>query len=254
MKYYEKLLAKGCFSWEDVCNIVGNLNTASNLIQGYLKKGYIKSVKRNLYVAINLVDDMPVVNQFAIASNISKGSYISHYSAFSYYGYTNQVFYDVYVSSVSKFNTFEFNGMTYHYVMPRIDAGVEKKADGVTVTDLERTVLDNINDFEKIGGLEELLRSLSMIPYVDENKLLHYLECYNKQVLFQKTGYILEHFKKDMGISEKFFEQCAKRFLKSVRYLLHGMSKDTSKYNNRWHLYVPYDLMSILSEGGSELA
>jgi hypothetical protein len=31
------------------------------------------------------------------------------------------------------------------------------KNDDVRITDLERTILDNINDFEKISGLEELL-------------------------------------------------------------------------------------------------
>lgn len=252
MKHYEELLTKGCFTWEDVCHMVGNPNTASSLIQNYLKKGYIKSVKRNLYVAINIVDGMPVSSRFVIASHITPSAYVSHHSAFSYYGYTNQVFYEVYVSSASKFNPFEFDGVTYRYVMSRIDVGIDKKADGVTVTDVERTVIDSINDFEKIGGLEELLRSLSMIPYADEQKLLSYLKNYRKQILFQKTGFILEHFKKDMGISDSFFEQCTSSFSKSIRYLYNGLSKDKARYDKRWQLFVPNDLLSILSEGGNE--
>jgi len=188
MKHYEELLDKGCFTWEDVCNIVRNPNTASNLIQNYLKKGYIKSIERNLYVAINIADNIPVISRFIIASHITSSSYVSHHSAFSYYGYANQVFYDVYLSSSSKFNSFEFDGFTYRYVMSRIDEGVNKIVDDTVVTDLERTVIDSINDFEKIGGLEELLRCLSMISYADETKLLRYLECYGKQFLYQKTG------------------------------------------------------------------
>lgn len=254
MKHYEELLAKGCFTWEDVCHMSGNPNTASNLIQNYLKKGYIKRVKRNLYVAVNMADKMPVVNRFVIASHITPSAYVSHHSAFSYYGYTNQVFYDVYVSSASKFNSFEFDGLTYRYVRSRIDAGVEKKADGVTVTDLERTMIDSINDFEKIGGWEELLRSLSMIPYADESKLLRYLENYGKQVLYQKTGYVLEHFKKEMGISDSFFERCASHLSKSVRYLYHGLNNGEAQYDKRWQLFVPRNLLSILSEGGNEFA
>ncbi|NBJ17006.1 MAG: transcriptional regulator [Dehalobacter sp. 4CP] len=254
MKHYEELLDKGCFTWEDVCKMLGNPNTASNLIQNYLKKGYIKSVKRNLYVAVNLVDNMPVVSHFAIAGHITPSAYVSHHSAFSYYGYTNQVFYDVYVSSASRFNSFEFDGRTYRYVMSRIDEGVEKKADGVTVTDLERTIIDGINDFEKIGGLEELLRSLSVIPYADESKLLRYLEKYRKQVLYQKAGYILEHFKKDMKLSDGFFEQCSSRLSESVRYLHRGLNKDNAQYNRRWQLFASRDLLSVLSEGGDEFA
>jgi len=250
MKHYKELLEKGCFTWEDVCNMVGTPNTASRLIQDYLKKGYIKRVKRNLYVAVSVVDGMPVANRFVIASHITQGAYVSHHSAFSYYGYTNQVSYDVYVSSGTKFNSFEFDGWTFRHVMARIDAGVERKADGVAVTDLERTVIDGINDFEKIGGLEELLRSLAMVPYADEDKLLRYLEGYGKQVLYQKAGYILGHFKKEMFIGEGFFDQCASRLSKSVRYLYHGLSKDEMRYDKRWRLFVPKDLLSLLFEGG----
>ena len=99
--------------------------------------------------------------RFVIASRITPSAYVSHHSAFSYYGYTNQVSYDVWVSSGEKFNSFEFEGFTYRHVMARIDAGVEEKPDGVTVTDLECTALDSINDFEKIGGLEKLLHSFA---------------------------------------------------------------------------------------------
>lgn len=253
MKHYEELLDKGCFTWEDVCKMAGNPNTASNLIQNYLKKGFIKSVKRNLYVAVNIADNMPVASRFVIASHITPSAYVSHHSAFSYYGYANQVFYDVYVSSASKFNPFEFDGFTYRYVMPRIDGGVDKKADGAAVTDLERTIIDSINDFEKIGGLEELLRCLSMIPYADETKLLRYLERYGKQFLYQKAGFLLEHFKDSMKISDGFFEQCASRLTKSVRYLYSGLNND-AQYDKRWQLYVPRNLLSIVSEGGNEFA
>ncbi len=66
-------------------------------------------------------------------------------------------------------------------------AGVSLKEDGVRVTDMERTILDSINDLDKIGGLEELLRCLELINYADEEKLLLYLKLtFHKQVLYQK--------------------------------------------------------------------
>ena len=165
----------------------------------------MKSVKRNLYVAINIADGMPVVNQYVIASHITENSYVSHHSALSYYGYTNQVYYDVFVSSVLKFNPFEFNGYSYRYIKSRINEGIIKNGDESVITDLERTIIDCINDFDKVGGLEELLLSLSMIPYADEEKMIYYLDCYDKQILYQKTGYLLEYFKTDLGFSYIFF-------------------------------------------------
>jgi predicted transcriptional regulator of viral defense system len=64
----------------------------------------------------------------------------------------------------------------------------------VRVTNLERTVIGSIKGFERIGGLEELLNSLSIIPYLDETKLKTYLNAYREQGLFQRTGYLLENF------------------------------------------------------------
>lgn len=251
MKYYEQLLDKGCFTLNDVCEMVGNRNSATALIQSYLKKGYLKSVKRNLYVAVNLADGEPVANRYVIASNLTESAYISHHTALEYYGCTNQVFYDVYVSSNTKFNAFEFNGLTYCYQMSRINDGVVKKPDGTRVTDLERTVIDSINDFEKIGGLEELLRSLEMMPYTDEKKLLGYLKSYDKQVLFQKTGYILEHFKDSLKITDEFFKACEDEIFKSVRYLYHGLENVKPIYNKRWRLFVPEQLLALISKGGN---
>lgn len=254
MKYYEQLLEKGCFTWHDVCELVGNRYSASNLIQDYLIKGYIQRVKRNLYVAINLADGEPAVNRYIIASHLTESAYISHHTALEYYGCTNQVFYDVYVSSDTKFTTFELNGLTYRYQMSRIRDGIVTKPDSTRVTDLERTVIDSINDFEKIGGLEELLRSLEVIPYVDERKLLQYLNSYNKQFLFQKTGYILEHFKDSLKITHAFFEACEAQISKSVRYLYHSIRNENPIYNNKWRLFVPEQLLALTSEGSNAFA
>ncbi|NLG94514.1 MAG: transcriptional regulator [Acetomicrobium flavidum] len=254
MKYYKPLLRKGCFTRHNVVKMSGNQNTASSIIRNYLKKGYIQSVKRNLYVAVDLIDDEPIVNRYVIASSLTDSAYISHHTALAYYGYANQVFYDVYVSSEKRFHDFEFGGFTYRYVMPRLDIGVVEKPDGVKVTDLERTIIDSINDFERIGGLEELLRCLEIIPYVNEAKLLMYLKCYNKQILFQKTGYILEYFKDSLKLSDAFFKTCAAAIAKSVRYLYRGLDKENATYNKRWRLIVPTNLMAIISEGVGEFA
>ena len=106
MKYYKPLLREGCFTRYNVVKMSGNQNTASSIIRNYLKKGYIQSVKRNLYVAVNLIDDEPVVNRYVIASSLTDSAYISHHTALEYYGYANQVFYDVYVSSEKRFHDF----------------------------------------------------------------------------------------------------------------------------------------------------
>jgi predicted transcriptional regulator of viral defense system len=252
MKYYENLVDLQCFSRADVVRLTGNEYAANSLIGEYKRKGYIESVRRNLFVAVSMETKRAVANRYRIASCTLHGNYVSHHSAFEYYGYANQVFNELYVSGEGRFANFEYDGLMFHYVAPRIEHGVVQKEDGVRVTDTERTVLDGINDFEKIGGLEELLRCLELIPYVDEGKLLRYLEAYDKQVLYQKVGYILEHLKKQLRLSDGFFDICESKRKGSVRYLYHGMKHDLKAFNNRWNLVVPKELMKLISKGGSE--
>ena len=250
MKYYANFLRKGCFTWEYVCRLAGNENTASNIIQRYLVEGLIRRVRRNLYITINLTDGSPVANEYVIASNIAPGSYVSYHSAFSYYGFSNQFLFEFYVSSPTKFNCFTYGGLKYRYIDSRMEQGIVTFPDGVTVTDLERTIIDSIDWFENIGGgIEELLECLSVIPPVDEEKLRQYLDRYGKRVLYQKAGYILEHFKGSMRLSQDFFDYCASKVGGSVRYLHHAVKLYAPVFCKRWQLYVPEDLLYPLGQG-----
>jgi len=250
MKYYKELLAMQCFSRADVERLTGSVKAADSLLTSYQKKDYISAVKRNMYVAVSMETGQAVANRYFIGSHITDGAYLSHHSAFEYYGCANQVFYEVYVSGGKRFASFDCDDVTYRYVAPRIDNGVVERPDGVRVTDMERTVLDNLNDFEKIAGLEEFLHCLELVPYLDEKKLLKYLEQYGKQVLYQKAGYILSHWKNELRLSDRFFEACASNVTKSVRYLYHGIEHEANVFDSRWKIFVPKNLMKLVSPGG----
>jgi predicted transcriptional regulator of viral defense system len=193
---------------------------------------------------------LAVANRYFIGSHITEKAYLTHHAAFEYYGYTNQVFYEVYVSGEKRFAPFEYDDITFRYIAPRINDGIVKKADGICVTDIERTILDSLGDFEKIAGLEELLRCLELVPYLDEEKLLEYLKQYDKQILYQKTGYILSHLKKELRISDRFFDVCESYVVKSVRYLYNEVKYEQSVFDKRWQLFVPQNLMKIVAKEG----
>jgi predicted transcriptional regulator of viral defense system len=248
MKYYEQLLKMGCFTWDELCAVVGNTKTADSLVRRYVKKVYIQSVRRGLYVAMDLATNEAAVSKFPIAGKITPTSYVSHHAAFEYHGYANQVSYRIEVSSGTVFAPFAYAGIGYAYLASRIGGGVVTQPDGVCVTDAERTVLDGINDFEKVMGLEELLRCLELLPTVKEDKLIAYLAAYGKQALYQKTGYILEHFRNAWNLSDNFFAACEAGIGKSKRYL-YKSTHEKLEYKCRWRLVAPHDLMKITDKG-----
>ena len=254
MKYYDRLLSRGIFTFEDVKGLTGNIKTASSLVTSYLKKGYITKIKRNLYSAVNLETKAVLVDKFKIGSSITPNAYISHHSAFEFHGVGHQLFFEVYVSSGYQFRDFTFDGLTYRYIASKTNEGITtyNTNRGVRVTDLERTVVDCLKDIDKAGGLEEVLQCLRLITFLDSDKLKKYLQLYNIQVLFQKAGYILEHFKEAVKLSDGFFDFCRSNINKSVRYFGNPDDKGLI-YNPTWRLYVPKDLMNFMEQGGEEL-
>ena len=162
-------------------------------------------------------------------------------------GYGSQVFYDVYFATEKRVRPFSYDGVNYCPVIYRGNAGVTETGIGVRVTSLERTVIDSIADFEKIGGLEELLRCLLLIPSLDCNKLLDALELYGRGQLYQKTGYILEALEDELSLPEQFFAECEKRSSASKTYLFEKQSDFV--LHNRWKLFAPKDLRAIVDKG-----
>jgi len=245
MNLYFKQLNKPIFSIEDVNKYYDNLNSARSAVQRLLKSGMVKKIRNNMYTCINGENGMAIANRFQIGSSINEGAYISHHTAMEYYGVTDQVYYDVYVTSITKFNDFEFEGYRYHHVFPNISDGVIKEAysGGVMLTDKERTVLDSMKDIGKIAGIEEVATNINDTGRLNENKLLSYLEEYDNQFLYQKAGYFLSKESNKHGLSEVFFEKCKCKVGKSKRYL----TKDAERgsYDVTWQIIVPNYIESM---------
>lgn len=161
---------------------------------------------------------------------------ISHHSAFEYYGLHNQVFNIVYVSSVRSFKEFEYDDITYIPVKAKSDKGVDKMPNKINVTNIERTVVDCIDDIGKAGGLEELLHCIEMVPFVDQNIILELLNEYDRQSMYQKTGYILSKFKNQLSLSPEFFDKCKEEMGKSKRYLHEELKNSKNVYVEEWQL------------------
>ena len=253
MKYYDELLSAKLFTKEKLNQLTGSVDAAKALLKSYLRSGYIEKIRYNYYGIKSLETKQIIPNRFEIGSNINKNTYISHHSAFEYYGMANQIFSEVYVSSKRGFENFEFDGVQYTHVASNIDNGITRPTEHLKVTDLERTIIDNIKDFAKIGGLEELLRCLLMVTFISEEKLLSYLTAYNNQFLYQKTGYILSHYQKSMKLSDDFFDVCKSKIKKSVRYLYDGIGFQNPKFYSKWQLFAPENLMKLIDEGGDEI-
>ena len=245
MDIYFELAKHPVFTVKDVNKYYKKIDSARSAIKYLMANGKAVKIRNGLYTCISAENGGPIANRFQIASSISDSSYVSHHTAMEYYGVTDQVFYEVYVSSDTRFHDFTFDGYTYHFVKSRLSEGIDSPAysGGIRVTDKERSLIDCIKDFNKIAGLEELIAIINSISNISEEKLLYYLRLYDNQFLYQKSGLLLQPFSKSLGLSSAFFDICREHIGKSKRYLTHDDNE--ARYNIEWKLVIPNNLSQI---------
>jgi len=252
MKYLEGLHHLKIFHKRDAVGFIKDENNAKETLRRYKKLGLIAQVRRDLYVATDLGTKASLASKYEIAGHVTPSSYLAYHAALEYHGLAHKVLNILYISSIDAFRNFEYDGIRYIFCQSYSDAGIICPATDshVRVTDLERTVLDCINHIDLSGGLEELIQCLAIITVINESKLLEYLACFDKPFLYQKTGFILRYFQKEMNLSDDFFELCKSKTGQSARYLTNKHESDT--YFKEWRLIAPHDLLSFLEQGGNE--
>lgn len=249
MKNYENMVELGCFSIKNLCDKLGCcISTATTIIQTYLKNGYIERVRRDLYVALSIETKQPVYSKYQIGTAISEDACISHHSAFEVYGYANQVFYETYITTDNRFRDFDYNGILYHRIANKVGMQTEY-INHIRVTTIEQTVVDSIKAIEKIGGLEETIRCIVLIPSLNYKKLLKALKVYNNGFLYQKCGYILESLNQQFLLPDNFFDECSKHISNAKRYLIKGI--DSYVWHSKWNLYAPANIRSVIDKGAN---
>ena len=242
MNLYYELLQYPVFSMKEVNAMYASDRTARVALGRLLKENLVLKIRNGLYTCASGENGGPVANRFQVASAITSSSYVSHHTAFEYYGITDQVFYEVYVGSETRFHDFEFDGYTYRYVKSQMKDGIVSPdfGGGVRVTDQERTIADSIKNLNLIAGLEEVLSCIVSVNSIDEEKLLKYLAGYDSAFLYKKTGFIVSEYQAELGISDDFIRICKDRSGNSKRYLTNGISEPG--YSGEWKIVYPKNM------------
>ena len=99
VKGFSELAKLSVFSVDDVEAISGNVHTARSMLARLVDKGFVRKIRNNMYSVVNLSTDGVVASRYQIACAINDSAYLTHHTAFEFYGLANQVYYEVYVAS-----------------------------------------------------------------------------------------------------------------------------------------------------------
>ena len=244
METSPKLITK-----KEVIDKFENEKQYSNWIALKLKSKTYKKVRSNLYALIDPSTNDIYSTKFEIASKISDSSFVCYHSALEYYGIANQVFSNVLVGSLTKFNSFVFNDNEFickHVKDIKFVNNIVNE--GIRVSSLEKTIIDCIDNIDLAGGIEEVLNALEQIKYVNEKKLLEILKDINKMFLYQKIGFLFELYNNQLDLSNEFFDECKSHISKKVNYFMQYEFKDT-ELNEKWNLIAPKNIKSRINGG-----
>ncbi len=249
MKYLKELSSYNTFSLKDASKIIGNLPATKKYLSEMVKSGYINKIRKDLYTCYDFALNEDCANKYQIASSINQNSYISYHSAFEFYGFYNQLFNQIQVSTNKRFSPFEYGDYFYECYLNNINIQIDIIQE-TRVTSIERTIVDSINMLGKVMDIEELIKCLDLIHLVKENKLLEVLNAYRKEVLYRKVGYILSFYKDEFKLSDSFFNICLSRGVISNRGSLINKDKESLIFDSKWGLYVYPNLKNINNKGG----
>jgi predicted transcriptional regulator of viral defense system len=207
-----------------------------------IKERRVAKIKQGLYALINPATGVIYADKFMLASAISPTSVVVYHSALEFHGLANQVYSTVYIASDERFRPFEYGGVSYERVRDSIRCGVDvvQSSTDIKVTDLERTVIDCIDDVGHAGGEDELFAALSYVKKLNEVKLLQYLADYNKGKLYQKAGYLFEKLNDRLRLLPAFFAECKTHIATCAFHFLDSVGEPA--YNRDWNIIAPAKL------------
>ena len=215
----------------------------------HLKRNdWIVPLRRGLYALSSTVPSVSDAHEFEIAMAIVHPSAISHWSAMNYHGLTEQAPREVFVltttdhaiprargaNSRREGDGYQIGNVRYRLVQVRPERffGTQQvwvRDTRVSITDLERTLLDGISMPQYCGGFAEVLHAFQVaLDRLDLEQIANYAERLNTATA-KRLGWILEH----LGNQSPMIERLASIPVKGYRFL-DPTGPRKGACNNRW--------------------
>ena len=130
-------------------------------------------------------------------------------------------------------------------VLPRRNICIQQvvhNRNRIFITTVERTLVDCLRRLKYSGGFAELYQSYRNVPYINWQKIKIATKAFELPILYARTGFFLELFRKRWEISESFMNNLRKKAPKQPDYLL-GSYQPDSQLIKKWNLYVPKEII-----------
>ena len=216
-----------------------------------VRDGWIVRLKKGLYALAGAVPGTTPLHEFEIATVLVQPAAISHWSAMSRHGLTEQVPRHVFVLTTARAVPrlrgekvmpaapgYVVGGITYRFLQVRPERffGIEQvwvNESRVSITDPERTLLDGLMAPQYCGDFAEVLHAFELrAPKLDLERIISYALKLDAATA-KRLGWILER----QGIATARLEPLRAVPIKGYR-LLDPSGPHRGPYNARWRIQL----------------
>ena len=217
------------FGVNEVQRVTGwNKRKVYNTLQSLKRKGIIINPKRNRYALQSVTER----NAFAVSTSIVVPSYVSFWSALSFYGFTEQQVNAIQLVSPKQEKNFVLAGHRVEITVfrPKRFFGYVRER-GFNIATKEKAIIDSLYMPEKSGGLEEVVKCMQNAwKELDKKKLIQQFLRFGNKSLCARAGYLIEKLGLNAN-TEKLWKNIPKCFVK-----LDPTLAKTHKYNKKWKI------------------
>jgi predicted transcriptional regulator of viral defense system len=231
----EALLPGDPISLDEAVELAGVGRRSAVLALNHLVgRGDLELVRQRLWVRRGAPAD-----PYRLAARVAKPYAFAYGSALALHGAGPSERGELLVSSPHRFTSFEFAGMRYRWARPWIDDGLASVTVGpefVRTTNPERTLVDCVRVPANAGGVEELSRAIDMLPVLDADEVVRWVDAHAEASTAARLGYLLER----SGLHElgtPLMRALLQRRPKHRVYL--GERRRGGRLVSRWNLIVP---------------
>jgi predicted transcriptional regulator of viral defense system len=258
------LSAHPVFTRAEFAAAFGHPASAANvtsLLRHHLRAGNIKRVSREVFAAVpaHLAADRMVIDRFAAASKLRTDGVLGFHSALELHGIAYSEFNEVQLISAGRTELVELPFGACRFVTPPkalvtagnadyLTATMDRQSVAVRVTAVERTIVDVLHRPELAGGVEEVLKSLDLVRYLDPARVADYVELLDNRSIASVSGWWLDKRRGALGVADEVLARLRARLPRSKHYAL-GAQSGHAVLVEPWRVLLPPQAIDAAFEG-----
>jgi predicted transcriptional regulator of viral defense system len=229
----------------------------TDLLKYHLRAGNIRRIARGVFASVSkgAIQAAPIVDRFLAASRLRIGAVIAYRSALELHGYghTTAGTNEVQVIAPGEPGLVETVDFTCRFVSPPSHhtpsegvTAIDRQGLAVSVTTLERTLVDLFDRYDLAGGAEDLFRSLDVVveretPF-DIEALVDFAKQLNNATAAAALGYWLDRERGRLGVTAAAVEDLRSLAPRHARYAL-GATPGRGRAGTGWNVILPTDIV-----------